>query len=77
MTVDFFDRLGADLAQLTRQGAHLAQPERTRRRRGRLFRRSVVSALLVVVLALSLVSEFPASARGHARAARPALTATL
>ena len=70
MGSDFFDRLDAELTELTRQGAHLADGERGQRRRERLVRRGVVSALVVLTLAVSLVSEFPASASGHAHPAR-------
>jgi hypothetical protein len=66
MSGDFFDQLDAELAELTREGAHLCDEERGHRRRGRLLRRGVMSALVVVALAVSLVSEFPASASGHA-----------
>jgi hypothetical protein len=74
MSCDFFDRLDEELAELTRQGAHLTVDDRMHRRAGRLVRRGVVFALVAVALAASLVSEFPASASGHAQVAR-ALTA--
>jgi hypothetical protein len=68
MSGDFFDQLDAELAELTREGAHLCDQERSRCRRGRLLRRGAVSALVVVAMAVSLVSEFPASASGRAQA---------
>ncbi|MGN6871789.1 MAG: hypothetical protein ACTHMY_25640 [Solirubrobacteraceae bacterium] len=67
---DFFDRLDAELAGLTRQGAHLAVGDRAYRRVGRMVRRGVAFALVAVALAAALVSEFPASASGHAQVAR-------
>jgi hypothetical protein len=70
MTSDFFDRLDAELAELTRQGAHRTVRDRTFRRAGQLVRRSVAFALVAVVLAAVLVSEFPASASGHAQGGR-------
>jgi membrane-associated PAP2 superfamily phosphatase len=74
MSGDFFDRLDAELAELTRQGAHLSVDAGIFRRAGRLLRRGVAFALVAVSLAAALVSEFPASASGHAHAP-PALTA--
>lgn len=74
MNGDFFDHLDAELAALTRAGAHLTESERGHRRWGRLLRRGMASTLLAVALAASLVSEFPASASGHAHIV-PALTA--
>jgi hypothetical protein len=66
---DFFDRLEAELAGITREGTHLdASTGRDRRRVVALIRRSAAVVLLVVVLAASLVSEFPASANGRALA---------
>jgi uncharacterized protein YgbK (DUF1537 family) len=76
MSDDVFDRLDAELAELTRQGAHLAVGDRVYRRAGRLARRGVAFALVAAALAAALVSEFPASASGHAQAVR-ALTAQL
>lgn len=70
MSPDFFDRLDAELAELTRQGAHLTDGARGHRRAGRLLRRGLAFALVVVTLAAALVSEFPASASGHAQIAR-------
>jgi membrane-associated PAP2 superfamily phosphatase len=74
MSRDFFDRLDAELAELTRHGAHLTVGDRVYRRAGRLVRRGVAFALVAVALAAALVSEFPASASGHAQVAQ-ALTA--
>ena len=74
MSPDFFDRLDAELAGLTRHGAHLTVGVSPYRRAGRLVRRGVVFALVAVALAAVLVSEFPGSASGHAQVAL-ALTA--
>ena len=74
MGSDFFAQLDSELAQLTRQGAHLSAGEGVFRRAGRLLRRGVAFALVAVTLAAALVSEFPASASGHAQVAQ-ALTA--
>ena len=70
MNGDFFDRLNAELAELTRQGAHLSVGDRAYRRARRLVRRGVMFALVAVSLAAVLVSEFPASASGHAQVAQ-------
>jgi hypothetical protein len=70
MSPDFFDRLDAELAELTRQGAHRTVRDRAGRRAGRLVRRGLAFALVAVALAATLVSEFPASASGHAQVAR-------
>lgn len=74
MGSDFFAQLDSELAQLTRQGAHLSAGDRVCRRAGRLIRRGVAFGLVAVTLAAALVSEFPASASGHAQVAQ-ALTA--
>jgi hypothetical protein len=76
MSHDFFDRLDAELGQLTRSGAHLAIGDRAYHRAGRLVRRAAMFALVAVALAAVLVSEFPGSASGHAPVAI-ALTAQL
>ena len=65
MHPDFFEQLDAELAGLTRAGAHLTAGGRTYGSTGRLVRRAVVLGAAVVALAASLVSEFPASASGH------------
>ncbi len=70
MSGDFFDRLDVELAGLTRQGVHLTAGDRLYRRAGRLARRGVAFALVAVALAAALVSEFPASASGHAQMAQ-------
>lgn len=72
MSCDFFDRLDAELAGLTRQGAHLAVSDRAHHRAGRLARRAALFTLVVMALAAALVSEFPASASGHAQVAQAA-----
>jgi hypothetical protein len=77
MRSDFFDELEGELADLTRQGAHLGGGEHSHRRHAQVVRRGVVGALLVVALAVSLVSEFPASASGHAQAARALIAVRL
>jgi hypothetical protein len=64
MSGDFFDRLEGELSELTRQGAHLTVSGHGRPFR-RLVRRGLVSALVAVALAASLISEFPATASGH------------
>lgn len=74
MGSDFFDRLDADLAALTRAGAHVAAGDRRRGQPGHLLRRGLVLTLAVLALTASLVSEFPASASGHVRVA-PSQTA--
>lgn len=68
MSGDFFDQLDAELAELTRRGAHLSDSDRERRWRVLVVRRGVMSMLLALVLAVSLASEFPASASGQAQA---------
>jgi len=70
MRPDFFDRLDAELAELTRQGAHLVVGHRAYRRVGRVLRRGVALGLTALALAAALVSEFPGSARGHAQVAQ-------
>jgi hypothetical protein len=77
MSSDFFDRLDDELAQLTRQGAHLPAGDRLHRRAGRLIRRGMAFALVCVALAAALVSEFPASASGHAQVAQALTTQQL
>jgi hypothetical protein len=68
---NFFGRLEDELGGLVRQGAHLdGTARRDRRRVAALIRRGAVIAVLAVVLAASLVSEFPASASGRAMAAK-------
>jgi hypothetical protein len=74
---DFFDRLDSELAELTRQGAHLTVGGRAYRRAGRLVRRGLGFALVAVALAAALVSEFPASASGHAQEAQVLTTQRL
>ena len=66
MSGDFFDRLELELATLAHDGAHLdRRASRTRRRIATLVRRGAAVVVLAVVLAASLLSEFPASATGH------------
>jgi hypothetical protein len=66
---DYFDRLGAELAELTRQGVHLESHQVRARRRVMVARRAVAVIALGVTLAVSLIGEFPASASGHVRPA--------
>ncbi len=71
MNGDYFDRLEAQLAGLTRAGTHLDTVQEGNRRPARaLLRRGTIMLLLAVVLAASLVSEFPGSASGRATAPR-------
>ncbi len=70
MNGNFFDRLEAELGGLAREGTHLDESTGPGRRRfSRLVRRGTLGGLLVMALAASLVSEFPASANGSARVA--------
>jgi hypothetical protein len=67
MSGDFFDRLEAELGGLARQGTHLDRVAASDRRHLlALIRRGAVIVVLVVALAGSLISEFPASANGRA-----------
>jgi hypothetical protein len=60
---DYFERLEADLGALTREGAHLD----VRRRWAAVRARRATAALLVaLLLAVTLVSEFPSVASGRA-----------
>jgi hypothetical protein len=67
---DLFDRLDAELAALTRRGAHLTTADRAHRRWALLLRRGLLSAVVILALAATLVSEFPATASGHGWAAQ-------
>jgi hypothetical protein len=77
MSGDFFDRLDAELAELTRQGAHLSSARRERRRRWISLRRGLASGLAIVALAVALAGEFPSAAGGHPPGGRPAPVSTL
>jgi hypothetical protein len=66
MSRGFLDRLDEELAGLVRDGAHLDDATCGRHRAGALIRRAALLVTLIMVLAASLVSEFPASATGHA-----------
>jgi hypothetical protein len=71
MNGNFFDRLEVELSGLARQGTHLdGSAGRDRRRLMALIRRGALIAVLALVLAASLASEFPSSASGHAAAAQ-------
>ena len=72
MSGDFFDHLEAELAELTRQGAHLTRPDNANGRLSRVLRRGAAGAITSVVLAVALVGEFPASATAH-----PSITPTV
>jgi hypothetical protein len=75
---DFFDRLEAELGGLARRGTHLdAAAARDRRRVMAFIRRGALMAVLAAALAGSLISEFPASANGHAMLAPAALVHAL
>jgi hypothetical protein len=63
---DYFTRLDAELAACTRRGAHLSPSPH------RLMRRAVTASLVAVAVAVSLATEFPASASGRL-AAHPTL----
>lgn len=66
MSRRFLDRLEADLAGLTRTGAHLdGGVGLVHRRVPALLRRGLTFIVLAVVLAASLASEFPATATGQ------------
>lgn len=69
MSGDFFDRLEVELADMARRGMHLDGAARDRRHAVVLVRHSLVIAALVLVLAVTLVSEFPASANGRVQMA--------
>ncbi len=58
----YFAQLETALATSTGRGDHLAVAPR---RIARVARRATTAALLTLTLALTLVSEFPASARGQ------------
>jgi len=66
MSEDLFDRLEAELARRTREGAHLGVARARRRRRvALLVRRGAAIVALAAAMAATLVGEFPASASGH------------
>lgn len=69
MIEDFFDELERELTRRTREGAHLTNTAQARHVRGQRMRRALVGGVTAVVLAASLVSEFPATASGHSRSA--------
>jgi hypothetical protein len=62
---DFFDRLEIDLVSMVRDGRHLSPAQQHDRRRMLLIKRVLLLAVLVIALAASLASEFPASANGR------------
>lgn len=66
MSDDLFDRLEAELARRTREGAHLGIARARRRRRLTLLvRRGLAITALAAAMAATLVGEFPASASGR------------
>lgn len=72
---DFFDRLEAELMQVTREGSHLERSgRRDRRHLLALLRHGCSAVALSVVLSASLISGFPASANGTAVVAQAAPT---
>jgi len=67
MSSDFFTQLESDLGSLTHAGMHLDQSTAQRRRRFTvLIRRVAITVGLAIALGVSLSSEFPATASGHA-----------
>lgn len=65
MSANFFTQLEAELGGLTRDGVHLGDGTRRRRRVTLAIRRGLAITALAVALAASLDSEFPAVASGH------------
>lgn len=75
MNADFFTQLELELSSLTHDGVHLPDASsRARRHLATMVRRGIAIVTLVIALAASLDSEFPATASGHAPAA-PAVVA--
>jgi hypothetical protein len=71
MSGDLFDRLEAELARSTREGAHLGIARARRRRRlALLAKRGAAIVALAAAMAATLVGEFPASASGQAAGGR-------
>jgi hypothetical protein len=62
---DYFDRLEAELGMLTRQGAHLGAGRRWATVRAR---RATAALLVTLLLAITIVSEFPSDASGRVTA---------
>ncbi len=73
MSGNFFDRLEIELADMVRDGRHLTPTQQHDRRRTLLIKRGLIIAALIVALAASLASEFPASANGRTDVAQIAL----
>jgi len=73
MSRNFFDRLELELAGMVRDGRHLTPAQRHERRRMLLFKRGFIIAALILTLAASLASEFPASANGRTDVVQVAL----
>lgn len=74
MNGDFFSRLELELGSLAHEGMHLDDAGARGRRRAAVVRRGLALVALALVLAASLVSEFPATASGYAPAAVAAIT---
>jgi hypothetical protein len=68
MSTSFFDRLEVELGGLTREGAHVAAEHGLRPRMARAIRRSAAVVALALTLAVSLDSEFAATANGSSPA---------
>ena len=78
MSGNFFDRLEGELAGLTTEGTHLDDASQRRRRLVLMLSRRILVALaLALVLAVSLASEFPASAGGQVLAAHAPVSRVL
>jgi hypothetical protein len=65
MSDGYFDRLESELATLTARGAHLDEPARRAALLSARTRRATAALVLTLLLAVSLVSEFPAVASGR------------
>ncbi len=66
MSGDYFDRLDAELTALIGGAAHLHGRRARARRLALAARRSAVVIVLGLALAMTFISEFPASASGSA-----------
>jgi hypothetical protein len=65
MSDGYFDRLESELAALTGRGAHLDGTPRRAALVAARTRRATAALLVVLLLAVSFVSEFPAVASGR------------
>lgn len=65
MTGDgYFERLDSELSELVRRAAHLDGASAHARRCAWVARRATLALILGLALAVTLISEFPASASG-------------